>query len=99
MRPGANRFDSLRRLHPAAAAVMGVLQANQAGPHQVLVIGPDQPGGELLDPQDAIFALERPRADSAELGIASLFVVKDMRAGLANELVPRPAMDPHGDLI
>src|SRR5205823_3965911 len=63
--PGADRFNLLNRIHPAAAAVVRVLQADQPGPDTVLV---DRPNlvFELADIEDAVVPRDRPARDAAQ---------------------------------
>ena len=72
-------FDDLVRLDPAAAAVVRVLQADQPRAHQVLVVAADQ-SGQLLEPQDAVVAVDRAGRHAAELGVGALLVVVDVAA-------------------
>ena len=64
----------------------------------MFVVGPDETG-QLFEPEDAERSFHRPRRHAAKLGVGRLLVVVDMAAGLTDELVPRPAMDAHADLV
>ncbi len=85
-------------LDSAAAAIVGILQAEQTRADEVRIVGPDQPF-ELRDLDHAAVALNRPRGHAVELRVAALLIVVDVATGLADQLVSRPAVQTHGDQV
>ena len=96
--PAANVGQILVRLDPAGTSIVGVLDPHQPRPHHVLVVGANQ-FPQLLDGHHAVSAFDGARRNAGQLGKGPLLVVVDVTLDIANQLVPRLAVQPHGDLV
>src|SRR5207245_1515739 len=91
-RPFGNGLQLVQWEHPAATAVVRVLEANQACAHKVLVVGSDLVL-QLPHVENAVVALHGPAGDAAEHGGCAPLVVVDVAGGLAENLVAGLGVD------
>jgi hypothetical protein len=96
--PAGDRLDFFQGVDPAAAAVVGIFQANQAGTDQVLVVGMDL-AFELAQVEDAVVAREGPAGHAAvDRGAAGLVQV-DVAVGIAEQFVARLGVGLDANLV
>ena len=98
LRPVRDRLDRFQRIDRPAAAIVGVLQADEPGVDGVHVVGADL-ALEVGDAQQAIAAVDRPAGDAAERRRAAGFPEADVAGRFEEDFVLRSAVDADRDLV
>ena len=99
VRPPRDLTDALERVNPAAAAVVGVLQADQPRAHVMGVVRGADRAGDVFEAEDAAVALEGPRGHAREPSDSAGFPDVDVRGRRAEQLVARLRVDADADLV
>ena len=94
-----DRPQRLDRPHRPAPEVCGLLDREQPGAGRIAVGGVAHRRPRLLPGVYPPFAVERRDHHPAQGRRRSSFEVDDMRGAVGDDLVPRGAVDPDGDLV
>jgi hypothetical protein len=92
VRPPTYLSDALVGQHSPCRAIVRLLKANQPRSSQVNVFS-SHLVAKLIDFQNAVLAHDRLDTDSADLGIASLFVIENVTISFTQEFITRAAMN------
>jgi len=96
--PITDSLDLGQRINPAPSHIRGVLQADEAGPAEMLVVGPDLPI-EVGNIQQAILAREEPTSHPAEGSRSSLLVVRNVTGVVDQHLISGETVHPDPHLV
>src|ERR1700722_5481258 len=98
VRPLTDRLNLLERINPAAAAIVRVLQTNQAGPNVVIVVRTDLIF-ELADVHDSVVAVNGPAGGGAKSCRTARFPGVDVASCFTEQFVARLRMSLDANLI